>query len=612
MKAKKILLLLFVLIFSKILAQETEHKEVRYLDYPFWYVGLGYSVPMFYGDLYSWNQRDFYWGNSFNVRAGRQFSSAFGLEASLSYGWNKVSSPKYAYRQQLGIDGMTYYRYTLIDGSTYYSSHPTGDLTGYQGNNQYDNKMNIAGTPYQDIYNKVSYWQLGVQPVFNLNRLLSPYALKDEQRFTFFLKPGVYLQWFTATPYHRDTDKVIAPKQRNEFSIGLGADLSLRYRFYRRWSAELYTGLNWISDNDFEAVRTKRLTHDSYMWNSGVTLMYKFGHPKEEIRTIEEPVPTKEIPVKPLLPDFEYAFVSPAPEKNKIREVKLISYLNFHLDKWFIDPNLTNNPAELRKIDSVFTSISNDKDVRLHKIIITGWASPEGEAGHNYMLSVNRSGSLANYIKQKYHFTEIETSGKGEDWDGLYQNLKDAPHFAGREEALSVLDNLQEPSARKSAMKKLPQYRYLIENWYPKSRRNQSQFVFSVRSYSLEEAREIIKTEPHKLSLSEMWAVAQADADTEKQAQIVDILAQTHPDALETKLNQIVLALRNKDIPQADYLLKSIAITEPKSWNLRGVWYAMNKEYDFAKFYFLKALGLGDDFAKQNLQLLEQIKKTNE
>lgn len=602
--------------FSQEENQPSETKTKAYKDFPHYWVGLSYGVPLMFGDMYSVTERHFHWGHQGILRVGRQFSSIIGLEASLGYGWNKVSSPEFAYRFRLGSDGMTYYPYTLLNGVTYYTLYPgSPDLTGYQGNNTY-NGMSIPYVNYDNAYSRVSFWQFGVQPTINLNRLFMAVPHDKEQRFTFLLKPAIYAQWFRSRAYNKTNDEAVSPKV-NKINVALGGDLSLRYRFNQKWSAELYSGLTWVDNNSFDGVNTKRLSKDHFIWTTGLTLMYKFGHPLVEEETPKEIVPvSEEIPApKPqiVFPNFAFSLEKPKAENQKLREVALESYLNFHLDKWFIDRGLANNETELRKIDSLFEKISQDTDVKLERISITGWASPEGEISHNYMLSRNRSKSLGDYISNKYGFTSIETQGDGEDWDGLLKTIENAENFPDKAKALSILKSQNDAMTKKAAMQSLPQYPFILEKYYPKSRRNISKFVFSVKPYTREEAQQIWQTSPEKLSLAEMWSVFEQETNEENLEKMLSVAEKVYPESIENHLNLAIMALKGNHLPKAEYHLGMVPVSEPKSWHLRAIFYAINQKTDFATFYFEKAVETNDENAQNNFkQYTEYLNKIKE
>jgi len=96
----------------------------------------------------------------------------------------------------------------------------------------------------------------------------------------------------------------------------------------------------------------------------------------------------KEEPVINLFPVY---LLPPADKSVKVREEKGSAYLCFVVNKWDILPNYMDNPTELQKIHNSVNIVKNDSNVTIQKMVVEGYASPEGSFSHNTMLSEKRT-----------------------------------------------------------------------------------------------------------------------------------------------------------------------------------------------------------------------------
>ena len=218
--------------------------------------------------------------------------------------------------------------------------------------------------------------------------------------------------------------------------------------------------------------------------------------------------PDKRYEVQPTL-----AYISPEAETVKHRAEVGTAYLDFQVGKYAILPDFRNNAVELAKIDNTVSTVVNDKNITLEGIILKGFASPEGSYKSNTVLAGNRVKALAEYIRKKHDFKpELFTLDNGsEDWEGLKAKVEADRSVPSREAVLAIINSNDEPDkkdARLAALDGGAPYHYVLKNIYPSLRRSDYRVAYQVRFFTVEEGREIIKTRPQQLSLSEMFAVA--------------------------------------------------------------------------------------------------------
>lgn len=582
------------------------------IDQPgYWYVGAGYSVPFMFGDLSSLTADRHFWGNKGSLKGGYRFSSIFGIEAGISFGRMRGFSPRSAADFRLGTeDAMTYYPYTILGGSDNYQTAPgIAGIWENRGNNVY-----IKSVPYSSIYAESRYWEGSLQAVLNLNRLFMRVPEGREQPVTLLMKPGIYLQKFSAAARDLGFKERIAPKQ-SPLSVGLGGDVALHIALNRSLALELSSGLVWVSKRNFDGVRTVRRAHDDFIWQSGLTLIWKFRRNAPVRRPAPTPViyqePVEEVEVARPNPfeggDFAFDYLQPDLSGRKERSMSRQAHLLFDVAKTDIRPDLGDNRAELGKIDEAFGRLADDADVSISSIDIDGYASPEGSHDLNLRLSRERAEAISGYIVGHFGYpaSRIRATGHAEDWKGLENLLQDWDN-PGRERALDILANIPDAASRQKLLKGLPVYRAMLSELYPQLRRNEYTFHYTVAPISLERAAELIYTRPDKLSAEEMIAVANRHPLFSKEFEECAAIAFEHyPEAPLARLYMGAIALRKGDTETADEYLAPLE-DDPIAYNLLGVRAAMSENPEEAERYFRMAADQGDAAAIENLKKLER------
>ena len=92
------------------------------------------------------------------------------------------------------------------------------------------------------------------------------------------------------------------------------------------------------------------------------------------------------------------------------------------VNKTAINPDYLNNKAELKKILDTIDAVKDNKDAKVRKIKLTGYASPEGPYANNVRLAAGRTGAgREEYGRKQSDFSDrlFETSSVPEDWEGL-------------------------------------------------------------------------------------------------------------------------------------------------------------------------------------------------
>ena len=385
----------------------------------YWYVGAGYSVPFMFGDMSSLTAKRDFWGNKLSLEGGYRFSSLFGLEMGVSAGRMRGFSPRSSEKFRLGTENaMTYYPYTILGGKDNYQTVPdNAGVWENQGNNIY-----IKSIPYSQIYSESCYWETSLQAVFNFNRLFTRIPEGREQPVSLLVKPGIYLQKFHAQACSLDGHDEVAPQQR-PLSIGLGGDLALHFALTQELALELNSGLVWVSKREFDGIRTVRRSHDDFIWQNGVSLIWKFRRNASRPCRMT-PMPDMlsglagEAEVLPFSDgDFAFGYLTPDLSVRKERSISRQAHLYFVVSRWDIRPELGDNLEELGKITTAFRELADDEDISISSISIDGYASPEGPHDFNILLSQNRARAISSYIARRFDYPEsrIHVEGHAED-----------------------------------------------------------------------------------------------------------------------------------------------------------------------------------------------------
>lgn len=306
---------------------------------------------------------------------------------------------------------------------------------------------------------------------------------------------------------------------------------------------------------------------------------------------------------------LQYAYVKPEAKEVHL-EAKGSAHLNFALDKYDIRPYFAQNAGELQKIRETIDRVRNDKDVTLTGIHLHGYASPDGTYKHNEQLAANRTKALRKYLTDYYSklpASLFTTESTAEDWDSVRSYIA-ASDMANRDAILAIIDSDRTPDEKDRAIagKYGKTYRDMLSGIYPAVRRTDYAVSYTVRNFSLDEARSVIKTEPQKLSLNDMYLVANSyEKGSDEYKEVFDIAARVYPNDVIANLNAANVALGNGDLASADKFLKK-AGDSAEADNARGILAVKREDYAAACGYFKGASDRGLAEATANLQELTE------
>ncbi|NDV67258.1 hypothetical protein, partial [Bacteroides sp. 224] len=315
---------------------------------------------------------------------------------------------------------------------------------------------------------------------------------------------------------------------------GGGPQLSLPYiqltgrarvNLNRRWFA--ITSDEWLSH--YEAPRFQintneqtnemftysiRVPYEEWMDNSRFSLKQEITGCRGESRLYVYSLANR-VELSPRIP-YEVnplvAMVEPDAEI-KTRNRQGSAFLDFQVGRSVILPEFRRNPVELTKINDAVSGIADDPDIQMTGMIVEGFASPEGSYKSNDKLSYNRALALKEYIRTRYAFPDalFTVKNTAEDWNGL-KILVEESSLEPKADLLAIITNDEAPDARELRLKRVNKgipYRKMLTELYPDLRRVEYRVDYSVRNYTLTEAKEVIKRSPEHLSQLEMYKVAE-------------------------------------------------------------------------------------------------------
>lgn len=258
-------------------------------------------------------------------------------------------------------------------------------------------------------------------------------------------------------------------------------------------------------------------------------------------------------------------YVKPAPEAVKARHLDGSAYLDFPVNQTAIHPDYRNNPAELKKIQQTVEAVKNDPYATITSLSIKGYASPEGAYKGNAYLAENRAKALLNYVKDRYDLSGVELSVdfEPEDWEGLEAAVEKG-NLPDKEELLAIIraDEPADWDAREWKLKALnggTSYKVLLRDVYPSLRHSDYRVDYNIRKFSADEAKQIIQSDPSKLSLNEMFLVAETyEAGSEPFNEVFEVAVRMYPNDPVSNLNAAISAVNTRQLDKAKrYLAKA-------------------------------------------------------
>ena len=293
----------------------------------------------------------------------------------------------------------------------------------------------------------------------------------------------------------------------------------------------------------------------------------------------------------------EFRYVAPVAAAEKRRELSGRAYIDFPVNRTEMYPEYRRNPIELQKIIGTIDSIRNDGDITVSSITIKGYASPEGPYSNNIRLAKGRTATLQRYVENMYRFEQgfIKTDYEPEDWGGL-RDYVEGSGLEHREEILALIDSDMEPDAKNTKLRDAypEEYRFLLQTVYPGLRHSDYTIEYTIRSYTdLAEIERLLHTQPQKLSLDEMYRLAQTcEPGSDLYNEVFEVAVRMYPEDATANLNAANAAMARRDFKSAERYLAKAGDSAEAAY-ARGVLKGLQGDFEGARTQVLEALKLG-------------------
>ena len=308
-------------------------------------------------------------------------------------------------------------------------------------------------------------------------------------------------------------------------------------------------------------------------------------------------------------PNFQLAYVSPKVEEVKVRSDKYTATIGFPVNSTQISASFANNQSVLNEVNDKVVAILNNKDLNASKIEIVGFASPEATVAYNKNLAEKRAAAFASYLSSRYavEASNFTSTGYGEDWNRAEELIRENSiglPDATRQQVLDIIQTTPDMDARDAKIKAIDggaTYQRILTEVWPKIRRTEYTISYSVRPFNVEEAKQLIKTNPKLLSLNEMYLVAKTyDPSSEEYKQVFDIASRLYPNEPDALINSAAAELEVGSYARALKVLPSLG-NRPEALNNLGVATALSGNREQARTLLEQAASLGSAEAKHNL-----------
>lgn len=328
----------------------------------------------------------------------------------------------------------------------------------------------------------------------------------------------------------------------------------------------------------------------------------------DRIRFLEEPVRTRvyELPVN---------IPVPPREEIKNRSESGEAMIIYRVGNADINPDLGNNRKELDKIRYSVEDIRRAPGVTVNSIVISSYASPEGDWQSNLTLSERRAESVAGWLRRNYDLKGITLSsnGFGEDWEGLEKLIERDPVMTTEEKsaALGIIRNSGVFDGRERMLMEYNggrTYRYMLADLFPRLRRSAYRIDYTVPEYSIENIEEIFKTDPNMLSLYEFYLLANMyEPGSPQFREVIEKAAVMYPNDKINRISMAMFSYLSNNMPAALEFLSGLE-DDADAWLYFSAFHARNGELDAAEYYAKRAAEAGNPDAAEHLRLIGEYR----
>lgn len=280
-------------------------------------------------------------------------------------------------------------------------------------------------------------------------------------------------------------------------------------------------------------------------------------------------------------------FVTPDAEPIKNRAETGSARIEFLSGKSVIIPDYKGNAAELIKINQAIRQVLADTLAKVSSIVLTAYSSPEGAYVTNEKLSRARAEALKEYVQSNNDLkgVSVQTQAVAEDWKTL-REMMERSEYTWKEAALKIIDGTDVPDNREKGLKTLAggkPYQMILQEWFPKLRRTDYRLDYSVKDFTVNQGREIIRTRPAQMSLNEMFHVANSyEKGSPEFNEVFDIAVRLFPENPVANINAAAAAISRGDATMAEKYLGKVE-GDARAANNQAVYHMLSGNISKAK-----------------------------
>ena len=157
--------------------------------------------------------------------------------------------------------------------------------------------------------------------------------------------------------------------------------------------------------------------------------------------------------------------------------------VHFRWDKHQLDMGYMGNDSTLARFARIIDSIGLEY---IDSVVIVSQSSPEGPYEYNVRLSKRRAATMRNYVMSEFPELDgkLHVHPDGESWEQLrwYVERDTGLSDEAKRQIYAVIDADVDMATKKWRMNRLPTYKYLLRNYYPRIRNS----MFCILYYSRE------------------------------------------------------------------------------------------------------------------------------
>lgn len=298
-------------------------------------------------------------------------------------------------------------------------------------------------------------------------------------------------------------------------------------------------------------------------------------------------LPVAELDFRRYTPELPFEYIAPRDTADKVFDLSGRANIIFKVNRTDIDWSYFSNQAELDSIMKSVNAVRDNEYATVRRILLTGYASPEGPYANNVRLAKGRTEVVKKYVEAHSTFpaSVYDTSSVPEDWQGLRAWIA-ASSMPAKDAMLAFIDDPSVPVEKKNDIfrQRFPQeYPYLLKNVYPELRHTDYRITYSIRKfYDVDEIRSVFDRNPRMLSLNELYLLAGSYAPgTPEYDKVFATAAVLYPESEVANLNAAGSAMSVGNLTAARMYLDKLAPSAGASY-ARGILAAKEGDYPAA------------------------------